>query len=185
MKRAILILLLVQLASTLPTAAQGKGTKITETEVKAAIQAVQDEIYDYSYEKHFFQMGENGGDSPLHWRSRLPIYIDPQIDNVGGRLIYKLMPYGEVLRMYSIDESGQVVLDDQPDLGFPPSRQSTKTVYLKDDDVCRMKHDWIKSFFEIDVSPGPETVQFAARRQKKRTGFSAWESAHSKESKRP
>src|SRR5207253_2257051 len=75
MKRAILILLLAQVAMILPTAAQGKDTKITETEAKAVIQAVQDEIYDYGYEKHFFQMGENVGDSPLRWKSRLPIYI--------------------------------------------------------------------------------------------------------------
>ena len=97
MKRAILILLLAQVAMILPTAAQGKDTKITETEAKAVIQAVQDEIYDYGYEKHFFQMGENVGDSPLRWKSRLPIYIDPRIDNGEGQLIYKLMPYGEVL----------------------------------------------------------------------------------------
>src|SRR3989442_6198096 len=110
MKRAILILLLAQLALTLPTAGQGKSTKITEPEAKAVIQAVEDEIYDYGYEKHFFQMGENVGASPLHWKSRLRIYVDPQIQDGGGQLIYKLMPYGEVLRMYSIDESGRVVL---------------------------------------------------------------------------
>lgn len=68
MKRAILILLLAQVAMILPTAAQGKDTKITETEAKAVIQAVQDEIYDYGYEKHFFQMGENVGDSPCAGR---------------------------------------------------------------------------------------------------------------------
>ena len=146
-------------------------------------QAVQDEIYDYEYQGHFFPEGGPVGEVLSNSRTRVPLYIDPVIVDGEGQAIYKLMPYGEVLRLFHVHNDGLVVLDGDPELGFPASQPNRQTVYLKDSDLDRMKHDWLKSSFDVDLSPGQETVQNAVRRQKQRTGFSAWESARSKGSK--
>jgi hypothetical protein len=158
---------------------QSRGKrKLTADEVQAVILAVQDEIYDYGYEPRFYQLGENAG-VPSHWRSRLPIYVNSAFDDEGmGQVIYKLMPHGEVFRFFDIGANGLVMLDGDPELDFPPTQPSLKTVYMDDDELCRMKHTWIRQFFVVDTSPTRDTVQDAVRRQKLRTGFSAWEFRH-------
>jgi hypothetical protein len=118
-------------------------------------------------------------------RTRVPLYIDPMVEDGEGQAIYKLMPYGEVLRLFHVHDDGTVVLDGDPELGFPASQPNRKTVYLKDSDVGQMKRDWVKAFFGVDLSPSPEMVQDAVRRQKQRTGFSAWEFARSEPGKKP
>jgi hypothetical protein len=156
--------------------------KVSDSDLKAVVQAVEDEIYDYGYENHFRQMSENIASPAGAPQIRMRIYIDPEIDptDESGRVIYKLMPYGEVLREFIIRRNGLVVLSGDPQNGFPPTQESnTKTVYLEDDDVCRMKHDWVRSFFEVDDSPNAEIIQEAVKRQKLRTGFSDWEYRHS------
>jgi hypothetical protein len=156
--------------------------KLSDSDLKAVVQAVEDEIYDYGYENHFRQMSENVASPASPPRIRMRIYIDPEIDptDESGRVIYKLMPYGEVLREFIIRRNGLVVLSGDPQNGFPPTQESnTKTVYLDDDDVCRMKHDWVRSFFVVDDSPNAETIQEVVKRQKLRTGFSDWEYRHS------
>jgi len=182
---AFLSVLLLLIAS--PPGAQG-ATKIrlTLSETKALVQAVQDEIYDREYQGHFFPEGGPVGDIISESRTRVPLYVDPALEDGEGEAIYKLMPYGEVLRLFHVRDDGTIVLDGDPELGFPASQPNRKTVYIKDGDVDRMKREWVKSSFEIDLSPSPETIQDAVRRQKQRTGgFSAWEFAHSKESKKP
>jgi hypothetical protein len=113
------------------------------------------------------------------------LYINPSLEDGEGQAIYKLMPYGEVLRFFDVHDDGTIVLDGDPEIGFPASQPNRKTVYLKDSVVYGMKRDWVKSSFSVDLSPSPEMVQAAVRRQKQRTGFSAWEFARSKESKKP
>jgi hypothetical protein len=101
-----------------------------------------------------------------------------------GQVIYKLMPHGEVFRFFDFSSDGLVVLDGDPELNFPPTQPSLKTVYMDDDELCRMKRTWIRQSFEVDDSPNRETVQEAVRRQKLRTGFSAWEFRHSSKDKK-
>jgi hypothetical protein len=173
----LLTLLLALLSLSIPASPQVQKRKVSESEVKAVIQAVEDEIYDYGYQKRFYQMGEDVGTSNAP-RSRIRIYIEPEVDaeDGGGRVIYKLMPHGEVLRDFIIRKNGLVVLSGNPQNGFPPTQESsTKTVYMDDDEVCQMKHDWLKDSFVVDDSPSSERIQEAAQRQKTRTGFSDWE----------
>jgi hypothetical protein len=155
--------------------------KVSDSEVKAVVQAVEDEIYDYGYENHFREMSENIASPAGAPQIRMRIYVDPEIDHAdeSGRVIYKLMPYGEVLREFIIRRNGLVVLSGDPQNGFPPTQESnTKTVYLDDDDVCRMKHAWVRSFFVVNDSPTAKIVQEAVKRQKLRTGFLDWEYRH-------
>jgi hypothetical protein len=155
--------------------------KVSDSDLKAVAQAVEDEIYDHGYEKHFYQMGEDVGAPEGAPQARMRIYIEPEIGpDESGRVIYKLMPYGEIVREFVIRSNGLVVLDADPENGFPPTDEAnTKTVYLDDDEVCRMKHNWVRSFFVVSDSPSPEMIHEAARRQKLRTGFSDWEYRHS------
>jgi hypothetical protein len=174
----LLTLLLALLSLSIPASPQAQKRKVSDSQVKAVIQAVEDEIYDYGYQKQFYQMGKDVGTSPNAPRSRIRIYIEPEVDaeDGGARVIYKLMPHGEVLRDFVIRKDGLVVLSGNPQNGFPPTQEaSTKTVYMDDDEVCQMKHDWLKEFFVVDDSPSPERIQEAAQRQKARTGFSDWE----------
>jgi hypothetical protein len=161
---------------------------VSDSEAKAVIQAVEDEIYDYGYQKHFYQMGENLSRPPSSPRTRIWIYIEPEVDlqERSGRVIYKLMPYGEVLRDFTIGKDGLVVLNGNPQNGFPQTQESsTKTVYIDDEEVCQMKRDWLKRFFVVEDSPTQEVVQEAIRRQKLRTGFSDWEYKHPKGEQMP
>jgi hypothetical protein len=170
-----------------PSSAQGPTKiKLTQSETKALVQAVEDEIYDREYQGYFFPEGGPVGDLISESRTRVPLYVDPMVENGEGEAVYKLMPYGEVLRLFHVHSDGTIVLDGDPELGFPASQPNRKTVYLKDSALDRMKREWVKSSFEIDLWPRPETIQDAVRRQKQRTGgFSAWEFARSKESKKP
>ncbi len=181
----LLVALLLLIASS---AASGQGatkTRLTQSEAKALVQAVQDEIYDYEYEGHFFPEGGPVGHAVSGSKTRVSLYINPFVEDGEGQAIYKLMPYGEVLRLFHVHDDGTIVLDGDPEVGFPATQPNRKTVYLKDSEVGRMKRYWMKSFFEVDLSPSAETVQDAVRRQKQRTGgFSAWEFARSKEGKK-
>ena len=183
---AFLSVLLLLIASS-PSSAQGPiKIRLTQSATKALVQAVQDEIYDRGYQGNFFPEGGPVGDLITDSKTRVPLYVDPVVAGGEVQVIYKLMPYGEVLRLFHVHDNGTIVLDGDPELGFPASQPNRKTVYLKDDDLDRMKHGWVKSSFEIDLWPAPETIQDVVRRQKQRTGgFSAWEFAHSKEGKKP
>jgi len=181
-------LLVLLLLSPSPFSSAQGATKIrlTQSETRALVQAVQDEIYDREYQGYFFPEGGPVGDVISESRTRVPLYVDPVLEDGEGEAIYKLMPYGEVLRLFHVHKNGTIVLDGDPELGFPASQPNRKTLYLEDRDVNRMKREWVKSSFEIDLSPRPETIQDVVRRQKQRTGgFSAWEFAHPKETKKP
>ena len=181
------VVLVLVLVSVFPASSGNQASAksaLTQSEIKALVQAVQDDIYDYGDEGYFFPVGGTLGDAVSESRTRMPLYIDPVVEDGEGRVIYKRMPQGEVLRLFHVRADGAVVLDGDPELGFPATQPSEKTVYLKDDDVARMKRDWIKSSFEVVLSPSPETVRDAARRQKQRTGNSHWEAARSVKKRR-
>lgn len=182
---AFLSVALLLIAFSPSSAQHAAKTWLNQSQTKALVQAVQDEIYDREYQGFFFPEGGPVGDLISESRVRVPLYIDPLIEDGEGQAVYKLMPHGEVLRLFHVRDDGMIVLDGDPELGFPASQPNRKTVYLKDADVDRMKHEWVKSSFEIDLSPSIATIQDVVRRQKQRTGFSAWEFARSKESKKP
>lgn len=147
---------------------------LTASDQKAVIQAVEDEVYDYGFEKEFYDIGINSG-TPHHWISKVPIYIDPSTDKDGnGRAIYRLMPYGEVFRLFFVRKDGVVVLIGDPDNKFPITEPSKLTVFVDDDEICRMKKQWIRSTIFVDEQPPSQTVMAAVARQEIRTGFSAW-----------
>jgi len=171
-----LVLCLAGLA-TLPQTRHLKTRQITHAEIAALVQAVQDEIYDYGFEDDYYRLGPNVGSDPKKWTSRVPIYVNPLIEDGEGYAIYKHMHYGEVYRLFTLRKDGVVVLDGDPELSFPPTQTSVLTIYMDDDEVMRMKRDWLRSYFEIDSPINEWTVRAAAQRQKGRTGFSYWETA--------
>lgn len=187
MRTPLFLSFFLLLAASLCSTAHGTTRiKLTQSETKALVQAVEDEIYDREDQGYFFPEGGPVGDVISESKTRVPLYVDPLVENGEGEAIYKLMPYGEVLRLFHVHSDGTIVLDGDPELGFPASQPNRKTVYIKDDELDRMKHDWVKSSFEINLWPTPETIQDVVRRQKQRNGgFSAWEFARSKESKKP
>ena len=182
MKKLVLFLTIFGLLGPV-YARQGKRA-LSQIEVKVIIQAVEDEIYDIGSYGEFYQMGDNLG-TPQHWKARMHIYIDPEYDQTEnvGEVIYKFMPYGEILRVFSFTKDGQIVLDGDPHNRFPPTQPSHQTVYMDDEEVCTMKHNWISQTFVVDVSPTPAMLQEAAKRQKSRTGFSDWEDRRSNNQK--
>jgi hypothetical protein len=180
-----LMLLLALLSLSVQANPELQKRKLSELEVKAIIQAVEDEIYDYGYQKYFYQMGEDvcAPPNPNSPTTRMWIYIKPELNVTysSGSVIYKLMPYGEVIREFVVRKDGMVIFSANPENGFPPTQESnTKTLYMDDDELCQAKHDWLKRSFIVVNSPSAERIQEAVQRQKLRTGFSDWEYRHHK-----
>ena len=151
-----------------------KGSRpLTPQEIQTITDAVQDEIYDYGYFKSFYQIGQNVG-TPEHWSSRIHIFINPIYDTADGHgeIIYKLMPLGQVYRLFFLDPEKGVQLDGDPQGKFPITQPSHLTVYMDEDDVCNDEQTWTRSFFTIDTEPSAVMVEAASKRQKAHTGFS-------------
>jgi len=169
MKRLVAVLVLGWLPVGSGSAQRGVvGRQITEKESKAVILAIEDEVYDRGYQKRFYMVGPEMRPGV----TRLPLYIEPTLKKDGGIVVYKLMPYGEVIRGFHFMKDGLAVLEGDPDSGFPPTDADTLTLYMDDDDVCRWKHTWKKYHFEITDSPSTERIKGASARQKQRTGYS-------------
>jgi len=153
-----------------PCLAVKESGPVTEEDAKAIVEAIEDEIYDYNYHPSFMDVGEPAGaDRDQH---RLTVYIQPHIRNGIAWVIYKLMPHGEVYRMFYIRDDGLAVLHGDPEIGFPPTQPNYLTVYMADEELCRLKAEWLKYYYVIDISPDPGRVQQAMERQKKRHGYS-------------
>jgi hypothetical protein len=171
MKQLCIFLMLFGLPIS-ASAAEG-GRSLTTTETDAVIQAVEDEIYVGGGAGEFYQIGENIG-TPQLWKSRMHIYINPEYGgefegNEGaGELIYKFMPHGEIIRFFHL-RKGQVQLIGNPQNSFPMTQPSHRTVFDDDEEICRLKRTWLKRFFVVEVSPAPEMIREAARRQKVRS----------------
>src|SRR5215472_10663857 len=118
---------LLLLTSSSPSIAKGtKTNRLTQSETKALIQAVQDEIYDREYQGYFFPEGGPVGDVISVSRTRVRLYVDPVLKRGEGEAIYKLMPYGEVVRLFHAHDDGIIVLDGDPELGFPASQPNRR-----------------------------------------------------------
>ena len=173
MKKVLLILIILSIS--LVALSQTTKRDITAEERSAVIMAVEDEIYDYSFQEKFTDVGGFLG----HMQHQLHLYIRPDIDSGynTGQVIYKLMPYGEVIRTFVLFNDSMVRFATDPEIGFPPTQEDTKTVYLDDEQVCQMKQTWINDSFIVDLAPSLKRVKEAAQRQILRTGFSKWQSS--------
>lgn len=156
------------LGATGPAQSRIERRQITDEDAKAVCLAIEDEVYDRGYQKRFYMVGPEMS----HDVTSLPVYIQPAVKNGRSTLIYKLMPYGEVIRGFHFTKDGFVVLEGDPDGGFPPTDPDMLTLYLDDDDLCRWKHSWKKYHFEIIDSPPTERIAESATRQKQRIGYS-------------
>src|SRR5579859_822609 len=107
MKRILFFMLFLTLSVGLSTAASNRHLK--PADVVNLKQAIEDEIYDYGYYDKFYQIGENTG-TPRHWMARTRIYINPLYDSSDrhGEVIYKLMPYGQIYRLFYVEEDGGI-----------------------------------------------------------------------------
>lgn len=160
-----LSLLLVALPATKGQAP--RGSPVTTMDRSALVEAIQDEIYDegcqgYGYDAAAIHSGRTYD---------LPLYIQPSFDGNGDSwAIYKLLPQGEVYRMFSVDQNGLASLYGHPEWRFPPTGPSYLTVYMDDNQLCQFKHDWIKSSFAVDLMPTSQRIREASQRQRIRLG---------------
>jgi hypothetical protein len=165
----------------LPTSAIGAQAlrHLKPSEIDKVKEAVEDEIYDYGYFADFSEIGDNVG-TPQHWKARVHIFINPvyNVSDQHGETIYKLMPYGQIYRLFYIDAKGAVTLDGDPENRFPITQPSRQTVFMDDLDICRDEQKWLDAFLVVDTAPPLNVIEDAAQRQKVRTGFSDWEHEH-------
>ena len=181
MKRNVLLVICILVISLSGASAQteAKSRRLTAAEIHAVEDAVKDEIYDYGYFGSFYEIGQNIGTSE-HWISHLNIYINPVYSTADGHgeIIYKLMPYGQVHRLFFLGPKNGVQLDGDPQNKFPITQPSHLTVYMDEDEVCHDERTWTKSSFTIDTAASLTIIEAASKRQKARTGFSFWEHEH-------
>ncbi len=153
--------------------AQEAQVKVPESDGQAIVSAIEDEIYDYHLQEKFRDVGEALGPDKF----KIPVYVLPEPKGKAGNytLIYRLMPYGEMLRLGTVWDSGLAGLLRNPNIGFPPDAPATLTVYYNDDEICADKHRAAKFFFVVDTNPSKKRISEAVARQKKRYGFSELE----------
>jgi hypothetical protein len=134
----------------LSVAAQSTGHKPTAQEVTAIVQAVEDEIYDWGFEKDYTNIGTTGA---IGEPTTVRVFMLPEIDENGwGGVMYRLMPLGEVVRRVWFNGDGTTILWGNPLNGFPASQPDTKTIYLDDDSICTYKQKAIRATFTVDPS---------------------------------
>ena len=139
---------------------------LRETEINAAIEAIQDEIYELRLEKYVNDIGTRSPNNRNQYS--VNVYFQPEvIDNSRSWVIYKLMPDGEILRMYEIGRSGRIYLHGKPG-EFRATQPDYPTVFMDDDELCKLKHDWVRRQFVIDTDPSADLVAAARARQRAR-----------------
>lgn len=137
---------------------------LSSAEREAVKLAIIDEIYANHLQGHVVDVGKNISDS----KYEVVVYFKPIISDKRGWVIYKLMPYGEVLRMFTLRGDGLAVLYGKLRDRFPPTQPSYLTVYMDDDELCRLKTDWLKSSFIVETKPEAARVSAAKSRGLKR-----------------
>ena len=158
------------------------GSKPTDQQIAAIVQAVEDEIYDWGYEKNYTDIGTTGA---VGEATEVAIFVHTEIDDRGvGGVIYRLMPFGEVVRQFTLRPGGIVVLEGDPWNGFPASQPDTRTVYLDDDWVCTYKQKAIRATFTVDPHVSRARKEEAIQRQIVRLGHSHFLETHPKNTSR-
>ncbi len=164
-----------------PTASQNKSQRsheqlqaLSPKQIAAVVVAIEDEIYDYSDQEAFLDVGRDTN-GPMGRSFALPVYVNPHLRADGtGEVIYKKMPYGEVLREFHINPSGMVVFNSDPEIGFPVTQPSHLTLFMDDSELCQDKTHWRHREFTILYDPPRDFVVQAAKRQLTRVSFSAF-----------
>jgi hypothetical protein len=149
----------------------------TERNIAAIVQAVEDEIYDYGYERTFVNIGSTGA---INSPTEITIFISPELDDGHGSVIYKYLPFGEVWRRFAVRPDGLVVLWGKPENRFPATQPDTNTLSLRDDDVCAFKQKAIRASFTVDPNVSRARREEGARRQEIRVGYSRLFERHAK-----
>ena len=140
--------------------------KLTMPDEEAVEQAIVDEIYAHHLQGYVTDVGKQQSGSVYE----LNAYFKPTLNNnKAGWVVYKLMPYGQVLRMFTVRRDGIAVLYGKLRDRFPPTQPSYLTVYMDDDELCRFETNASKAHFDVSLKPNAERVAQALARQKKRT----------------
>ena len=146
---------------------------LSAADANSVVLAIQDEIYDYGYQEDFSPFETSG---PSGSEARFKIYVKPELvptkGGLEGIVIYKYLPFGEVIRPFLISHEGYAILIGSPENGFPWTQPNTKTVYMDDDEVCQKKRDWRKVQFALPLNPSQERIMEATKRQIMRVGHS-------------
>lgn len=138
---------------------------IDSVQIKALVQAIQDEIYADNLQADGYDAGVPVGKDAY----RLQLYVQPAFNEQGlAWAIYKLMPYGEVLRMFWIGRNGTAFLYGKPADRFRPTGPSYLTAYMGDGELVRAKQTWTRTYFSVDLRPSAENLRESKERQKKR-----------------
>ena len=170
MRYAIILLLILACGIALRAGPQGEKRPVKESEIQATIQAIKDEIYDLNLQIEYLDLQ---GPKDSRETATMNVYFQPEVlDDSRSWVVYKLVPGGEVLRMYEIGSSGRIYLHMKPG-EFRITQPSYPTVYMDDDDLCKLKHDWIKRQFVVELYPSKETVAAARARQRDRKQHTA------------
>lgn len=175
-KTLLVATLLISLGSFAAGAATAPSIPVSPDQQKAVTQAIEDEIYDFGYQGWDFgyvgkTVGPDEQEIRLYIEPRRKTYLRGGGDPV-GYVIYKYMPYGEVLRMFWFTKNGLVVLGGNPEMGFTPEHPNYLTVYMDDDELIRDKEHWLRANFTVRLHPTDERLREAAQRQIKRIGYS-------------
>ena len=145
-----------------------KTRPLTQADKDAVVEAIQDEMYVSQLQPEVIDVGVEVSSSEY----QMEAYFKPTLNKDGeGWIIYKLMPYGEVSRMFEVDPSGLGVLYGRLRNRFPPTEPSYLTVYMDDDELCRMKKDWGKSYFTVELKPSAKRIAEARVRQRRRKAY--------------
>ncbi len=156
-----LVLVLGALPGGVPAPASD-AQMVSDADIRAVVGAIKDEIYANGYYTAYIDVGAE----------KVPVYVNPKIENNMVWVIYKLMPFGEILRGVVVSPDKRLAfLHRDPQLGFPASDGAAmKTVYLNDDDVIERKTTWRRVYISIDLKPSPKQLEEARQRQKLRYG---------------
>lgn len=147
--------------------AESQGAqKLTTPDEEVVEQAIVDEIYAHNLQGYVADVGKQQSGSVYEFNA----YFKPNLNNnKAGWVVYKLMPYGQVLRMFTLRRDGVAVLYGKLRDRFPPTQPSYLTVYMDDDELCRFETNALKAHFDVSLKPSAEGVAQALARQKERT----------------
>jgi hypothetical protein len=160
----LVLVMTLSLASTLLAGRPQQKRPIREAEINAVIEAIQDELYDLNLEKYVDDIGTRSPNNRNQYS--VNVYFQPEvIEDSRSWVIYKLMPDGEILRMYEIGRSGRIYLHGKPG-EFRITQPDYPTVFMDDDQLCKLKHDWLRRHFVVDTNPSAELVAAARARQR-------------------
>jgi hypothetical protein len=148
-----------------PNTKGDSAQSLSTADKNAVMQAVVDEIYAEHLQGYVADVGKNMSG----FEYQLNAYFKPTLNSDrAGWVIYKLMPYGQVLRMFSIRSDGVAVLYGKLRDRFPPTQPSYLTVYMDEDQLCQFEKEWSKEHFNVTLKPSADRIAEALARQRTR-----------------